>query len=267
VSDSSSLISVVVPCYNHGHYLAESLDSVLNQSYNNWECIIVNDGSSDHTEEVSSGFCKKDNRFHLINIENGGLANARNVGIKKSLGKYILPLDADDKIGPDYLTEATKILDQDQEVSVVYSKAEYFGEKAGSWELPPYSLFELMFNNMIFCTALFRRYDFETYGGYKPDMKYGFEDWDLWLGILKKGGKVVRLDHTHFYYRITKNSMVNSMTQEQYEVMQKQIWERHADVWVTCYDELVKMKSKLDEVEKKPIGFFSKKLMAKIKKR
>ncbi|PLW93741.1 MAG: glycosyltransferase family 2 protein, partial [Marinilabiliales bacterium] len=89
------MISVVVPCYNHGHYLAECLDSVLNQSYDNWECIIVNDGSSDHTEEVSLGFCQKDKRFKLVNIENRGLANARNVGINKSWGKYILPVDAD----------------------------------------------------------------------------------------------------------------------------------------------------------------------------
>ena len=90
------LVSIIVPCYNQAHFLNESLDSVINQSYPNWECIIVNDGSPDNTEEIAKKWCKNDKRFQYLEKENGGLSSARNAGIKISKGEFILPLDADD---------------------------------------------------------------------------------------------------------------------------------------------------------------------------
>ena len=97
------LISIIVPCYNQAHFLNEVLQSVLDQSYSNWECIIVNDGSPDNTEEIALVWCTKDKRFRYVKKENGGLSSARNAGITISQGEYILPLDADDKIYPSYL--------------------------------------------------------------------------------------------------------------------------------------------------------------------
>ena len=91
-------ISVIVPCYQQGEYLSETLNSVLNQTYPYWECIIVNDGSTDNTKEVAALFCQKDNRFHYIEKENQGPSIARNTGINASQGEFILPLDADDII-------------------------------------------------------------------------------------------------------------------------------------------------------------------------
>ena len=92
-------VSVIVPCYNQAQYLDEALQSILNQSFTDWECIVVNDGSKDNTEFISNEWIKKDSRFKYVYQDNGGLSNARNVGIKKAEGEFILPLDADDKIG------------------------------------------------------------------------------------------------------------------------------------------------------------------------
>lgn len=94
----NSLVSVIVPCYNQASYLGEALQSVLNQTYPNWECIIVNDGSSDETEEVALTWCQKDSRFNYLFKENGGLSSARNAGMAVSKGEYIQFLDSDDLI-------------------------------------------------------------------------------------------------------------------------------------------------------------------------
>lgn len=92
------LISVIVPCYNQAQYLDECLQSILDQSYQNWECIIVNDGSPDHTEEVAKKWTEKDFRFKYIYKENGGLSSARNAGLKEAKGEWIQFLDSDDFI-------------------------------------------------------------------------------------------------------------------------------------------------------------------------
>ena len=92
------LISVIVPCYNQAQYLDECLQSVLNQIYTDWECIIVNDGSPDHTEEVAKKWLEKDSRFRYIYKETGGLSSARNAGIKIAKGEWIQFLDCDDFI-------------------------------------------------------------------------------------------------------------------------------------------------------------------------
>jgi glycosyltransferase involved in cell wall biosynthesis len=96
-------ITVIVPCYNQAAYLDEALQSVLNQTYLYWECIIVNDGSTDQSEVKAKEWTEKDHRFKYFYQKNSGLCSARNFGIKKAQGEFILPLDADDKLGENYL--------------------------------------------------------------------------------------------------------------------------------------------------------------------
>src|SRR5665213_2493915 len=96
-----SKISVIIPCYNQAHFLNESVDSVLAQTYTNWECLIVNDGSTDNTERVAIACAEKDNRIKYIKKENGGLSSARNKGLDEVTGDYIQFLDSDDMITPD----------------------------------------------------------------------------------------------------------------------------------------------------------------------
>jgi glycosyltransferase involved in cell wall biosynthesis len=104
------LVSIIIPCYNQAHFLEECLQSVLKQTYENWECIIVNDGSPDNTEEIAQKWVKKDHRFKYVFKENGGLSSARNAGIKVSQGDYIQFLDADDLLLPNKLQKSLEIL-------------------------------------------------------------------------------------------------------------------------------------------------------------
>lgn len=204
-------VSIIVPCYNQGQYLAECLESVAVQNSLDWECIIVNDGSNDNSEEIATQYCQKNSRFKYIFQINRGLSAARNNGIRISAGKYILPLDADDKISADYVNEAVAVLNKFPDVKIVYAAAEYFGSKTGLIELPNFSLEKLASQNLIYCSAFFRKTDFEQYGGYDEQFLHGWEDWDFWLGLLENGGAVVKLPGIHFFYRQKKSSMLTEI--------------------------------------------------------
>src|SRR4051812_13487686 len=103
---SPSLISVIVPCYNSARFLKETLNSLLAQTYQNWECIVVDNGSTDDTKKIAGEFEKKDPRFTCMVQPTRGVSAARNFGIAHSKGKYILPLDSDDLIAPAYIEKA-----------------------------------------------------------------------------------------------------------------------------------------------------------------
>jgi glycosyltransferase involved in cell wall biosynthesis len=225
-------VSIIVPCYNQAEYLGEALQSVLVQDYANWECIIVNDGSTDDTEIVAKQWCDKDARFRYLFKENGGLSSTRNFGIASSTGTFILPLDADDKIAPNYVALAMQSFKEDSSLKVVYSKAVKFGSEEGLWDLQPFSLKAIAMENMIFCSAIFRKRDWELVGGYDVNMIYGYEDWEFWIALLKNGGNVKRLEIIGFYYRMKPNSMVQKLDKEKKKYLREYFSVKHADFFV-----------------------------------
>lgn len=224
-------VSIIVPCYNQGKFLAEALDSVLLQTYSNWECIIINDGSSDNTAEVASLYCKKDSRFSYIYQDNSGLSTARNVGINACNGEFILPLDSDDKIAPQYLEYGICAFEENPNLRIVYCRAELFGLSKGEWILPSFSMERMLGRNCIFCSAMFKKSDFLKVGGYNSNMKYGFEDWDFWLSILENNNDVFQIDKILFYYRIRKKSMVQSIDEQKSKYLRRQLWENHKELF------------------------------------
>ena len=253
-----ALISVIVPCYNQAQYLSDALDSVLKQTFTNWECIIVNDGSPDNTDKVAKIFCELDARFKYADKKNGGLSAARNFGISLAIGNYILPLDADDKIGSNYLNDAFLILEKNKNVKIVYCNAVLFGSETGNWILPNYSVEILLKENIIFCSAFFRKSDFtKIIGGYDETMVNGFEDWDMWLTLLKNGGEVVKIDKIHFYYRKKNNSMLTKMSVETKNQIDNYVHLKHAgflfEVFgnpLNLYNELIYHKSFSNRIKK-----------------
>ena len=225
-------VSIIVPCYNQAQYLSEALQSVLEQTYENWECIIVNDGSPDDTDKVVQDWLVKDSRFKYIYKENGGLSSARNAGIEIAEGEFILPLDADDKIGSEYLSLALDEFKKDSELKVVYCKAKKFGDEVGEWKLPYYSIKNLATDNMIFCSSIYKRVDWEIVGGYDIKMIYGLEDWEFWISILKNEGKVKCLKEINFYYRIRDKSMVEQLNAEKRKFLFEYMSIKHAEFFV-----------------------------------
>lgn len=230
MSKNKPIVSIIVPCYKQAHLLPETLESVWAQTYPNWECVMVDDGSPDNTEEVAKAYCEKDARFKYVRKENGGLASARNYGIAHSEGEYILPLDSDDLIVATYLEEAIERFTSHPETKLVYCQAERFGAENGLWDLPEYSYECLVGWNIIFCTSMYRRSDFNKTNGYNTNMKYGFEDWDFWLTFLKPEDVVYRIPKVLFYYRIKGGSMLQTMGPTM-EYTLKQLGKNHPDIY------------------------------------
>lgn len=224
------MISIIVPCYNQAKYMREALDSVLASTLSDWECIIVNDGSMDATLDVAREYEAKDSRFVVVDIPNGGLANARNIGIQHSHGKYILPLDSDDKIGDKYLELAVAHLEKHPETKVVCCECEYFGDVNGAFTLPTYSYDQLLWQNLFVATSVYRRSDYDRTSGYNTNMKHGHEDWDFWLSLLTPKDDVYKIPEVLFYYRKHGVSMISG-TKEKLSVTNQQLVLNHLDVY------------------------------------
>ena len=108
------LISIIIPCYNAEKYLHECLNSVLSQSYENWECLLINDGSKDKTFQILEEFSKVDNRFFVFSQENKGLSATRNVGVHNAKGDYLLFLDSDDLLTKNSLQSFVNEVDKSE---------------------------------------------------------------------------------------------------------------------------------------------------------
>lgn len=211
------IISIIVPCYNLAVYMRETLDCLKKQTLADWECVIVNDGSTDNTLDIAKEYVESDSRYKLVNKPNGGLSDARNAGIKVSHGKFILPLDSDDLIDPTYTEKAVKYLTENPDVKLVYCKAKYFGDRNDEWVLPKYDYNGLLLSNQIFCSCVYRRSDFDKTAGYDTNMKKGLEDWDFLLSLLDGNSKVYKIPEILFFYRKHGKSMIsgaNNISQE-----------------------------------------------------
>jgi len=198
-------VAIIVPCYNQGEYLAECLESVFQQTFSDWICIVVNDGSTDKTQDVVERFRQRDHRIYYFKQSNQGVAAARNNGINSCDSEFILPLDADDRLARSYLETTVKVLMSDRDINVVYSQCQLFGNTNQIFVLPNYSFSTLLRSNIITSTALYRRHDFKKTSGY-DEVISGLEDWDFWLSLLDKDSQVIRIDQVLFYYRRKETS-------------------------------------------------------------
>lgn len=226
---SPPLVSVVIPCYNQAMFLEETIRSVQKSDYQNIEIVMVNDGSTDKTEEVCLSLKNQYPNILYFKQANSGPSVARNFAIKKANGHLILPVDGDDLISPNYISEAVKLFDKDPDVKVVYCEAEKFGAKTGRWNLKPFSLANLAKDNMIFVSAMYRKLDWENCGGYPEDLRWVSEDWVFWISMLKNGGKVIKLPFVGFYYRIAHTSRRKGMNSEKKKMLIAYINQHHGD--------------------------------------
>lgn len=224
------LVSVIMPCYNDGETLPQTIECLKKQNYPKIELIVIDDGSDDNsTPEVI-----RDLRYPEVTVlhtNHQGPAHARNEGIRKARGKYILPLDADDLIEPEYIRRAVHILEENPSVGIVYCHADLFGENGGPWELPDYSLKAMLVDNCIFVTSMFRKKDWEAAGGFCEEFKAGMEDYDFWLSLLERGLEVHQFSEVYFHYRIKPFSRTSAF-QKSYQDVQEtyvKLYERHKE--------------------------------------
>jgi glycosyltransferase involved in cell wall biosynthesis len=195
-------ISVISACFNHGKFINEMIGSVFSQTMEDYEIIIVNDGSTDETAKILNNITHE--KIKIIHKENHGPASARNTAIKFARAPLIMNLDADDKIAPDLLEKAYKIFTENPNIGIVYCDAECFGARSGKFEIGEYSKETMLLENRITSLALFRKEDWQAVGGYSGELIHGLEDWDFWLMIIELGREVFKIPEALVYYRTYK---------------------------------------------------------------
>ena len=201
------MISVIIPCYNAAKYVAETISSVKGQTVSNWECIVVDDGSTDGSGEIIDRLTEGDPRFRVVHAENRGVAAARNHAISLASGEHILPLDADDRLVPVALERFAEAWSENPMASLIVPQIRRFSEKDRVGVVQERTWFG--YNDLkIRCTptnsSSFKKSDWERVGGYRDGLMY--EDWEFWLRLLYCNDRVINIPEVLVEYRIHTDS-------------------------------------------------------------
>jgi glycosyltransferase involved in cell wall biosynthesis len=198
VSPGEPSVSIVIPCYNYGRFLAEAITSALEQSHLPVEVIVIDDGSTDDSHEVASRFVPA---VKVLTQPNQGLVAVLNRGLREAAGDYFVVLSADDALRPSYVETLLEALLREPGAAYAYSAMEYFGARAGVFPAKPFSPALLLAGNYINATALTRRADALAVGGFHSNPENAWEDWDFWLRLLESGRYGVAVPEPHLRYR------------------------------------------------------------------
>jgi glycosyltransferase involved in cell wall biosynthesis len=207
---SEPLVSIVIPSYNYGAFLAEAIESALAQTYTPIEVLVIDDGSQDDSVEVAGRYA---DRIRLLTQENRGLVAVLNRGIEEATGTYWTVLSADDVFRADYVERLLRALEQHPEAAYAYSAMEYFGARTGIFRAEPYSAALLLAGNTINACGLMRRSDASAVGGFDSRLELtAFEEWDFWLRMLEHDKRGVGVDEPLLLYRQHEGASRNPAT-------------------------------------------------------
>lgn len=236
--DSRLKVSIIIPCFNSAEYLLETLISVQNQTYCNWECVIMDDGSTDNTKQIVSKICSDDLRFCYLYQNNKGPSIARNNAISHSSGYYILPLDSDDTISPSYLEKAVDCLETNPNIKLVYCLSDTIGRPNSIIRNDPYCYADLLWKNMIHVSSVFRRSDFDKTQGYNPNMREGLEDWDFYLSFLAPEDRVHLIEEPLLHVRSNVGSR-NHNAINNIQKLTRQLFYNHKELYEPYVNDLI----------------------------
>lgn len=212
------LVSLIIPCFNHHIWVHYTIESALAQKHVDKEVIVVNDGSTDRSLEVIKQYADK---IKIVDQPNSGLASARNAGLRVAQGEFILPMDSDDAIDPFYISKTLPFM-EDPRIGVVGAWVRYFGLSRDTWVVNEDPTLEVLKDqNQLCCTALIRRAALDEVGGWNPAMDCGYEDWNLWIDIAKRGWKFKMVQEFLFWYRIKKTSMITEAHKRHDEIVER----------------------------------------------
>ena len=253
------LVSVIVPCYNLGQFLDDAVQSVLAQTFQDFEIIVVDDGSTDlDTQALLSTYVRAKTR--VIRAPHRGLAAARNAGLEAASGEYLCALDADDRLRPTFLERTVTVLEGDPTLTFCSAWLRTFGEEEWDWTPTRCDIPTLLWENTVLTAALVRRRAVVEVGGYDAAMpEQGDEDWDLWLRLVSSGRTGTILPEILFEYRRRAGSMSHTcwhgpghLPLLRYRVKKfRDLYDRHLqDVLLHQDDETSALLRRNDELER-----------------
>ncbi|ASU36803.1 glycosyltransferase family 2 protein [Mucilaginibacter xinganensis] len=249
---NNGLISVIMPAFNAGKYIEETIGSVVAQTYKNWELIVVDDGSTDNTAEIVKLYTNEDSRIQYIFQENGRQGKARNTGIKNSKGPYIAFLDADDIWMPDKLTIQIKELSSANNIDLLFSQGYFINNDEVKdynvlvkdwWDINDLECF-LNYNQIPILSVLMKRAPLIAEHCFIEELSVqNMEDYHLWLKLLISNCKFRSIPDRLFYYRIhPEQSTVKNAD------MDMQIFYTYQDIYYR-YPELVVQKAIVNKLK------------------
>ena len=232
-------VSVVVTCFNLGAYLDDAVQSVLDQTFQEFDVVIVDDGS---TDEVTTTLLARLSRpkTRVLRIENRGLSAARNIGAAATTGEYLCMLDADDLLSLDMLEKSVAALDEDRSVAFVSHWVRTFGDEHRDWTPTRCDLPALLDVNTVNGAALVRREAFEAVNGFDETMRDGCEDWDFWISLVERGFQGRILPEVLFHYRRRADSMSRVMMEgDRHPRIYARLVAKHSESYVRNLETLI----------------------------
>ena len=230
------MISVIIPCYNQGAYIQDAIDSVLAQTYADWEIIIVDDGSTD-VETIEKLRSIDINNIAIYFQQNSGVSVARNFGAAKAKADYLLFLDGDDKIGIDYLHLSAEVFFANPNINYVYCDIQEFGNSDNYRSIEMLDFKKTLLYNQTHVSAILTKELWLTSKGFDENFRKGWEDWDFIITLLKIGIEFYKIPQGLLYYRILPNSRdINAVNTHQ-KFLKNQIYLKHIDSYIEYYGE------------------------------
>lgn len=209
-------VTIAIPCYKQAQYLPDAIESALNQTYKDIEVIVVNDGSPDHSKEITEKYPVK-----VINQVNKGLASARNAAIMSMRGQYFLPLDADDILLENCVEELVRVA-KATGADIIAPSFKTFGlsgEQVILMAAP--TLADFRTGNRIGYFSMIKRTALQEVGGYSPRMVEGYEDMHLSINLLSRGKTIVTVPQPLVLYRTKENSMIHEAQKNHAKLMEQ----------------------------------------------
>jgi glycosyltransferase involved in cell wall biosynthesis len=266
------LVSFIIPYFNSGETVQETIDSIFNQSYSNFDIWIINDGSIDQFSIDKLKDLEGNEKIHILQQANAGPSIAKNHGVSASKGEILCFLDADNLVLENYLSEAIRAFELIKDIDVVYSDYMNFGDIDGIHLSMNIDYFNILIGNPIDNCVVIKRESFLSVNGFDEYLsRLGLEDWELWLNLLKNGRKFHYLNKVHFKYRVLKTSRTQMSANPKFKIISDYIYKKHSDFLSEKYHEIFylhKMMTesidiKIGKIILTPYRFIKKKILAK----
>jgi len=226
-------VSVVILSHNYGHDLARAARSVFEQKYAPIEVVILDVGSNDNTWEVARQIAHEATAVPVLvkQLANVGPSVARNCGVAMTHGEFLLFLDADDHLSPEYLSKTVPILAANDRASLVYVDSQMFGDQIGRWSIGPYDFKQLCRVNMFNYCVLLRREAFDQVGGFDEENFGYYEDWELWIRLGKHRWDAIQLYEPLFFYQSHYSTSLMSSSKRLDKIYRAYIVNRHPELY------------------------------------
>jgi glycosyltransferase involved in cell wall biosynthesis len=235
--ENTPLVSFIVPYFNSGKTIQETIDSIFAQSYPHVEIWIINDGSTDLDSIEKLKDFEGNDKIHIIHQENAGPSVARNKAIRQAKGSIVVPLDADDLMEENVLTAAIEHMTRHPEIAVLYGNLRYFGERQEYHVQEEFSIQKQLIWNQLAVCAFIRKEVFQHLSGYDEHLsQLGLEDWEFWIRVFEAGFSIHKIKGTHFAIRVGSTSRTHLQANPKIQEIRNYVYSKHALLMASRYE-------------------------------